>query len=202
VGEGRTEYPIIHFVGSIPLSDAETAGPYLRPLPDRETGIRKTWNLITPRMASAAPAHPAASPAALWPSAPHQRLRPVAAAPRCARNRGTSPRTEHHSAASPATRGGRWPRWSSRPVSPPHCDAQRAFWPAIPCRSARLSSVGRSRLPMQGLSRPNRARDKPIRQPRKSLLSFGDREFEFLSLRPSTSSGDCPPKTGTNPRAD
>src|SRR5205823_7100346 len=43
--------PIVHFVGSIPLSDAETvfrtlsaaAGPYLKRLPDGETGIRKTW---------------------------------------------------------------------------------------------------------------------------------------------------------------
>src|SRR5690242_21414840 len=43
--------PIIHFVGSIPLADAETVfrtlaaatGPYLKRLPDGETGIRKTW---------------------------------------------------------------------------------------------------------------------------------------------------------------
>jgi hypothetical protein len=43
--------PIVHFVGSIPLPDAETvfrtlcetAGPHLRRLPDGETGIRKTW---------------------------------------------------------------------------------------------------------------------------------------------------------------
>ena len=49
--EPRTGQPIIHFVGSIPLPDAETvfrtlaesAGPYLRRLPDGETGIRKTW---------------------------------------------------------------------------------------------------------------------------------------------------------------
>ncbi|MGH7059833.1 MAG: hypothetical protein ACREFH_05540 [Stellaceae bacterium] len=42
---------IVHFVGSIPLPDAETvfrtlaatAGSYLRYLPDGETGIRKTW---------------------------------------------------------------------------------------------------------------------------------------------------------------
>jgi hypothetical protein len=48
---GRSEHPIVHFVGSIPLPDAETvfrtlaeaAGPYLRRLPDGETGIRKTW---------------------------------------------------------------------------------------------------------------------------------------------------------------
>ena len=46
-----THKPIIHFVGSIPLPDAETvfrtlaaaAGPRLRRLPDGETGIRKTW---------------------------------------------------------------------------------------------------------------------------------------------------------------
>jgi hypothetical protein len=43
--------PIVHFVGSIPLPDAETVfrtlssavGPHLRTLPDGETGIRKTW---------------------------------------------------------------------------------------------------------------------------------------------------------------
>src|SRR5947207_2325945 len=47
----RTKHPIVHFVGSIPLPDAEAvfrtlaeaAGPYLRRLPDGETGIRKTW---------------------------------------------------------------------------------------------------------------------------------------------------------------
>jgi hypothetical protein len=49
--ERRAEHPIIHFVGSIPLPDAEavfrtlaqSAGAYLRRLPDGETGIRKTW---------------------------------------------------------------------------------------------------------------------------------------------------------------
>ena len=49
--ELRTEHPIVHFVGSIPLPDAETVfrtlaestGTYLRRLPDGETGIRKTW---------------------------------------------------------------------------------------------------------------------------------------------------------------
>jgi len=43
--------PIVHFVGSVPLPDAETvfrtltaaAGSHLRRLPDGETGIRKTW---------------------------------------------------------------------------------------------------------------------------------------------------------------
>jgi hypothetical protein len=43
--------PIIHFVGSIPLPDAETVfrtlaaatAPRLKRLPDGETGIRKTW---------------------------------------------------------------------------------------------------------------------------------------------------------------
>src|ERR1700746_3926150 len=43
--------PIVHFVGSIPLPDAETVfrtlaaatGPRLKRLPDGETGIRKTW---------------------------------------------------------------------------------------------------------------------------------------------------------------
>jgi hypothetical protein len=43
--------PVIHFVGSIPLPDAETvfrtltgiAGPNLKRLPDGETGIRRTW---------------------------------------------------------------------------------------------------------------------------------------------------------------
>ena len=43
--------PIVHFVGSIPLPDAEAVfrtlagacGPHLTRLPDGETGIRKTW---------------------------------------------------------------------------------------------------------------------------------------------------------------
>ncbi|MGC2412317.1 MAG: hypothetical protein WA459_06440 [Stellaceae bacterium] len=43
--------PIVHYVGSIPLPDAETVfrtlsaatGPHLKRLPDGETGIRKTW---------------------------------------------------------------------------------------------------------------------------------------------------------------
>ena len=43
--------PIVHFVGSIPLPDAESvfrtlagaAGPHLLRLPDGETGIRRTW---------------------------------------------------------------------------------------------------------------------------------------------------------------
>jgi hypothetical protein len=51
VAEARTEPAIVHYVGSIPLPDAETVfrrlaettGPYLQRLPDGETGIRKTW---------------------------------------------------------------------------------------------------------------------------------------------------------------
>ncbi len=47
----RSKHPIVHFVGSIPLPDAETvfrtlakeAGPHLLRLPDGETGIRKSW---------------------------------------------------------------------------------------------------------------------------------------------------------------
>jgi hypothetical protein len=43
--------PVVHFVGSIPLPDSETVfrtlagatGPYVKRLPDGETGIRKTW---------------------------------------------------------------------------------------------------------------------------------------------------------------
>jgi hypothetical protein len=43
--------PVVHFVGSIPLPDTDTVfralsaatGPYLKRLPDGETGIRKTW---------------------------------------------------------------------------------------------------------------------------------------------------------------
>ena len=43
--------PIVHFVGSVPLPDAETVfrtlsavtGPHVKRLPDGETGIRKTW---------------------------------------------------------------------------------------------------------------------------------------------------------------
>jgi hypothetical protein len=45
------QQPVVHFVGSIPLPDAESvfrtlsevARPHLRRLPDGETGIRKTW---------------------------------------------------------------------------------------------------------------------------------------------------------------
>ena len=51
MADTRADAPIVHFVGSIPLPDvetvfrrlAETTGPYLRRLPDGETGIRKTW---------------------------------------------------------------------------------------------------------------------------------------------------------------
>ena len=47
----RSRQPIVHFVGSIPLPDAETVfrtlsqavGPHLVRLPDGETGIRKSW---------------------------------------------------------------------------------------------------------------------------------------------------------------
>ena len=47
----RSQHPIAHFVGSIPLPDSETVfrtlskavGPHLVRLPDGETGIRKTW---------------------------------------------------------------------------------------------------------------------------------------------------------------
>jgi hypothetical protein len=47
----RSQHPIVHFVGSIPLPDSETVfrtladavGPHLLRLPDGETGIRKTW---------------------------------------------------------------------------------------------------------------------------------------------------------------
>jgi hypothetical protein len=47
----QSKHPTVHFVGSIPLPDAEAvfrtlaeaAGPYLLRLPDGETGIRKTW---------------------------------------------------------------------------------------------------------------------------------------------------------------
>jgi hypothetical protein len=47
----RSQQPIVHFVGSIPLPDTETvfrtlagaAGRHIARLPDGETGIRKTW---------------------------------------------------------------------------------------------------------------------------------------------------------------
>src|SRR5258708_810015 len=47
----RSDQPIVHFVGSIPLPDADTVfrtlsgavGKHLVRLPDGETGIRKTW---------------------------------------------------------------------------------------------------------------------------------------------------------------
>ena len=48
---GARRHPIVHFVGSIPLPDAETVfrtlsqavGKHIVRLPDGETGIRKTW---------------------------------------------------------------------------------------------------------------------------------------------------------------
>jgi hypothetical protein len=51
VNATRSKHPVVHFVGSIPLPDAETvfralasaAGPNVVRLPDGETGIRKTW---------------------------------------------------------------------------------------------------------------------------------------------------------------
>jgi len=51
MGAAPGHEPIVHFVGSIPLADAETVfrtlsaatGPHLKRLPDGETGIRKTW---------------------------------------------------------------------------------------------------------------------------------------------------------------
>jgi hypothetical protein len=47
----RSQRPVVHLVGSLPLPDAETVfrtvsgalGPHLIRLPDGETGIRKTW---------------------------------------------------------------------------------------------------------------------------------------------------------------
>ena len=47
----RSKHPIVHFVGSIPLPDAESVfrtlssatGAHLARLPDGETGIRKSW---------------------------------------------------------------------------------------------------------------------------------------------------------------
>ncbi|MFL6799173.1 MAG: hypothetical protein ACJ8F3_17370 [Xanthobacteraceae bacterium] len=48
---GSAKYPLVHFVGSVPLPDTETvfrtlskaAGQHIARLPDGETGIRKTW---------------------------------------------------------------------------------------------------------------------------------------------------------------
>ncbi len=53
---GSSKHPIVHFVGSIPLPDAETvfrtladvAAPYLLRLPDGETGIRKDLDPLPP----------------------------------------------------------------------------------------------------------------------------------------------------------
>jgi len=51
MGADRSTRPVVHLVGSIPLSDAETVfrtvagaiGQHLIRIPDGETGIRKTW---------------------------------------------------------------------------------------------------------------------------------------------------------------
>ena len=61
--------PIVHFVGSIPLPDAETvfrtlsavAGAHLKRLPDGETGIRKTWIRFLQDVLAANPAIEVAS---------------------------------------------------------------------------------------------------------------------------------------------
>src|SRR3954467_2517978 len=61
--------PIVHFVGSIPLPDAETVfrtlaaatGPHLKRLPDGETGIRKTWIRFLQQVLADNPAIEAAS---------------------------------------------------------------------------------------------------------------------------------------------
>jgi hypothetical protein len=63
------KHPIVHFVGSIPLPDAETvfrtlsavAGPHLARLPDGETGIRKTWIRFLQDVLAANPAIESAS---------------------------------------------------------------------------------------------------------------------------------------------
>src|SRR5438128_3314690 len=68
---GRTQ-PIVHFVGSIPLPDAETVfrtlssavGRHLTRIPDGETGIRKSWiRFLQDVMAQ----HPALEPAGVPP---------------------------------------------------------------------------------------------------------------------------------------
>ena len=51
MSEAPQPKPIVHFVGSVPLSEAEivfrtlsaATGAHLKRLPDGETGIRKTW---------------------------------------------------------------------------------------------------------------------------------------------------------------
>src|SRR5215469_17354429 len=51
MSEAPAHKPIVHFVGSIPLPDAQmvfrvlaaATGAHLKRLPDGETGIRKTW---------------------------------------------------------------------------------------------------------------------------------------------------------------
>jgi hypothetical protein len=51
MGAATVHTPVVHFVGSIPLPDAETVfrtlaaatAPHLKRLPDGETGIRKMW---------------------------------------------------------------------------------------------------------------------------------------------------------------
>ena len=61
--------PIVHFVGSIPLPDAETVfrtlvaatAPHLKRLPDGETGIRKTWIRFLQQVLADNPAIEAAS---------------------------------------------------------------------------------------------------------------------------------------------
>ena len=64
-----THKPIVHFVGSIPLPDAETVfrtlaaatGSHLKRLPDGETGIRKTWIRFLQQVLADSPAIEVAS---------------------------------------------------------------------------------------------------------------------------------------------
>ena len=64
------QHPVVHFVGSIPLPDAETVfrtlssatGRHVLRLPDGETGIRKSWIRFLQDVLAENPAIELASP--------------------------------------------------------------------------------------------------------------------------------------------
>jgi len=87
--------PIVHFVGSIPLPDAETVfrtlaaatGPHLTRLPDGETGIRKTWIRFLQQVLADNPAIEVASDVppfkfTQWDGKLLREIRPVSSAPK------------------------------------------------------------------------------------------------------------------------
>src|SRR6266508_4264896 len=111
-GEGdmsadRSKHPIVHFVGSVPLPDAETVfrtlsgavGRHLVRLPDGETGIRKTWIRFLQEVLAENPAiefatevPPYPTPARSRPATPTWRSGPGVCSTVCSRRASSRPR--------------------------------------------------------------------------------------------------------------